>query len=168
MLLLLFGDKPPVPATSHASWGCSWGYSWGDAWGKVAAPTTLDARSGYWRLEYYRLQEEWLKRRKKPVLEPEEEPRIRVRYLKDRQPETTPRLLPELPPQPKLRALVVKPSTTHAVSEELTIFDITRQQEFTTAPGYAKMILSSVQKTQLESIEDPAANDEILLLLLSA
>lgn len=41
------------------AWGLSWGGSWGNSWGKTRVEES--ARSGYWRLFYYRLQEAALK-----------------------------------------------------------------------------------------------------------
>lgn len=164
MLLTLFGGSPPVPATSHSSWGTSWGTSWGASWGYTGQPVESSARSGYWRLEYYKLQEKSLKKRKDSTRIAPEATRIKVRYLKDRPPEPTKVVTPELPPRRVPRPLLPSTVPRHG----LTIFDIVKQQELTAEPYRATMNLPLAQRPQRVLVDDQAANDEALLLLLSA
>jgi len=146
------------------SWGLSWGLSWGGTWGLTRIEES--ARSGYWRLALYQLQEEWLNKRKAPILAIPDEPKIRIRYLKYQEPslKTDGLLEPlEAPPQTKLAPYRPPSATlTEAAKSQPTIFEIVRWLEFTTALKHAKV-------APLARKEAPsAANDETLLLLLLA
>jgi len=145
-------------------WGLTWGLSWGNTWGLTRVEES--ARSGYWRLALYQLQEEWLaKRKEKPVPLEQPMPVIEVRYVKDatQKPgeKPLPKASPQIPPQVKLAPL--KLTAVLPSDQYFTIFELNQWLEFTIAPIRDKVATMSVQPEALD-----AANDEILLLLLSA
>ena len=87
-----------------SAWGSAWGASWGNSWGTTRIEES--ARSGYWRLYFYQLQEKVLKLDlsevklgKKPIIDTP-----RVRFVK------------EPPRQPtKKKLFVSKPAATGQV-----------------------------------------------------
>ena len=134
-------------------WGGAWGAVWGQSWGKTRIEEY--ARSGYWRLFYYQLQEKSLQSR---TNEDKVEPSVKVRFVKPETARTRARVIPE--PE---KLVLLKSTEYHPEPLPLSIFDLGFQPEFTFLAKHDKVVKPSVRE---EASND--SNDDDLLLLLVA
>lgn len=139
------------------NWGQSWGASWGQSWGKTRIEEY--ARSGYWRLFYYQLQEKSLQSKTdEDPPPPRVEPSIKVKFVKSETARTRARVIPEPEKLVLLKSTEYRPEPL-----PLSIFDLGFQPEFTFLAKHDKVVKPSVRE---EASND--SNDDDLLLLLVA
>lgn len=113
-----------------SSWGNTWGYSWGNTWGSVWGLTRVEesAKSGYWRLYFYQLQEKMLQLDLSKVTESKavKEAIPKVRFIKGQ-------ILPPVPKKPvtKLKSIPAvthkKHAKTEVVSAEVCYMELVQQ-----------------------------------------
>lgn len=170
MLLTLFGGSPPVPVTSHSSWGTSWGTSWGASWGDVGQPVELSARSGYWRLFYTNMQAAANAARATknspsdaaaPVLTSEQAPKPQAGKLtaKNKAATSKPKLKPQLRKQSKPVLLVV-PQPFGGLPPEVP-------WSLVYSPLY-EISFTSTEKRDIVEAPVKYGHEEAILLLLAA
>ena len=139
------------------TWGQTWGQSWGQSWGKTRIEEY--ARSGYWRLFYYQLQEKSLQFKVGDSSGPSKVgSSIKVRFIKPETARTRARVIPE--PQ---KLVLLKTPEYSPEPLPLSIFDLGFQPEFTFLAKHDKVVKPSVRE---EASND--SNDDDLLLLLVA
>ena len=71
------------PSLMVSAWGSAWGLSWGNSWGLTRIEES--AKSGYWRLYFYQLQEKMLQLDLSKVSSHNAAPRstLKVRFIKE-------------------------------------------------------------------------------------
>ena len=138
-------------------WGGAWGASWGVSWGLT--PVEEYARSGYWRLFYYQLQEKSLQAKAAEIARSvKAAPTAKVRLMKPKliKPRT------QVAPLPQKLALL-QPFRRSTRPLPSSIFDFNLQYEFTLPAKRDKVTVLPVREPALDG-----SDDDVLLLLLAA
>ena len=145
------------------AWGSSWGSAWGSSWGMTRIEES--ARSGYWRLYFYQMQEEALNKQRAPKLHTKT-PTVRLVRA------PTPRLrklgngaaYPQTSAKPRLNRVnrvFAQPqgSTEEQPNYLVLLWQLTDTLRFTLAPTHAIVALSTTER------QDYAEETSLLLLL---
>ena len=151
------GRLADASAPNCDSWGGAWGASWGVSWGLT--PVEEYARSGYWRLFYYQLQEKSLQAKAAEIARSvKAAPTAKVRLIKPKP--VKPRT--QVAPLPQKLALL-QPFRRSTRPLPSSIFDFSLQYEFTLPAKRDKVTILPVREPALDG-----SDDDVLLLLLAA
>ena len=147
-----------------SAWGSAWGASWGNSWGTTRIEES--ARSGYWRLYFYQLQEKVLKLdlsevklSKKPIIDAP-----KVRFVKEPLRQPTKKKLFVCKPIATGQALVPSQDTspnTHDICDISLVYLVMQSIPKPIRPAEVKSTPNTNSKTQRQKIAS-------MLLLLAA